>query len=68
MTSSGGRTLRAGVIVLPQAFRAEDFGAVPGSFHASREVLRTFSVFLDLDPLAMQLRRPRRDTGAQQGR
>jgi hypothetical protein len=61
-------SVRAGVIVLPQAFRAEDFGAVPGSFHASREVLPTFSVFVDFDPLAMQLRRPGRRTPAQQGR
>ena len=52
-------SVRAGFIVLPNAFRAEDFGAVPGSFQVSREVLPTFSVFIDFDPLAMQLRRPR---------
>jgi hypothetical protein len=61
-------SLRAGVIVIPNAFRAEDFGAVPGSFQVSREVLRNFSVFIDFDPLAVQLRRPRGGGAAAQQR
>ena len=46
----------------------QDFGAVPGSFQVSREVLRNFSVFIDFDPLAVQLRRPRGGAAAHQGR
>jgi hypothetical protein len=58
-------SLRAGLIVIPHGFRAEDFGAVPGSFQTSREALRTFAIFVDLEPVARSLRTPRRDPTGQ---
>jgi hypothetical protein len=58
-------SVRAGAIVTPHGFSAEDFGAVPGTFQTSREVLRTFAVFIDLEPVARHLRRPRAGTTGQ---
>jgi hypothetical protein len=58
-------SLRAGLIVIPHGFRAEDFGALPGSFQTSREALRTFAVFVDLEPVARYVRAPRRDPAGQ---
>jgi hypothetical protein len=54
-------SLRAGAIVIPHGFRADDFGAIRGTFQTSREVLHTFSVFVDLEPVVRYLRRPRPD-------
>jgi hypothetical protein len=58
-------SLRAGAIVIPNGFRAEDFGALRGTYQTSREVLRTFAAFVDLDPVVRYLRRPRPATAPQ---
>ena len=41
-------TVRIGVLIIPTGFDAKDFGAVPGSFHTSFEVLPTVSLVFDL--------------------
>jgi hypothetical protein len=42
--------LRAGLMVFPESFDSADFGALPG-FKSSRDILFTWGVVLDLDPL-----------------
>lgn len=37
-----------GILYIPKGFDAEDFGAVPGTFHTDRELLLTASVSVDL--------------------
>jgi hypothetical protein len=44
-------SFRAGLVLIPRGFRAEDFGALPGTFKSSREVIPTVTFILDLDPL-----------------
>jgi hypothetical protein len=44
-------TIRAGHLIVPQGFEAADFGAVPGTFQTSSDVLLTFGFVFDLDPL-----------------
>jgi len=48
-------SVRAGVIVVPGGFDAEDFGGVPGTFHVSRDTIPTAAVFLDLDAAVRKL-------------
>jgi hypothetical protein len=50
-------SVRASAIVIPRGFRAEDFGAIPGTFQTSREVLRSFAVAADFEPIVRYLRR-----------
>lgn len=50
-------SFRAGFVIIPQSFRAQDFGAIPGTFQTSRENLPTFSVYIDWEPLIRHLRR-----------
>ena len=45
---AGVIVLRGSIMVVPQGFDANDFGATPGSFHVSREVLPTFGIFFDV--------------------
>ena len=40
--------LQGGVIVVPQGFDAKDFGAVPGTFHKSTEILPTVGITIDV--------------------
>jgi hypothetical protein len=50
-------SVRAGAIIVPNSFSAADFGAIPGTFRTSREVLPTFSIFIDVEPIARSMRR-----------
>jgi hypothetical protein len=50
-------SFRAGVVVIPVGFRAEHFGAIRGTFRTAREVLPTFSLFLDVEPIIRYMRR-----------
>ena len=50
-------SIRASAVVLPRSFRAEDFGAIPGTFQTSREVLQSYAVAVDFEPLIRYLRR-----------
>jgi hypothetical protein len=52
-------SFRAGFVYSPKGFDAQDFGAIPGTFHTKRELLPTASVLLDLDPIARWMRRPK---------
>jgi len=49
--------VRASVVVIPRGFRAEDFGAIPGTFQTARETLASFSLVFDAEPLVRSLRR-----------
>jgi hypothetical protein len=44
-------SVSTGLIYMPKGFDAEDFGAVPGTFHTDRELLLTASVLFDLSRL-----------------
>jgi hypothetical protein len=52
--SSAGRSVAralsvsTGIFYMPKGFDAEDFGAVPGTFHTDKELLLTAAVSLDL--------------------
>lgn len=52
--SSAGRSfsralsISTGLFYMPKGFDAEDFGAVPGTFHTDKELLLTAAVSLDL--------------------
>jgi hypothetical protein len=50
-------SLRAAAVVIPRGFRAEDFGAIAGSFQTSREVLPSYAVAVDFEPIVRYLRR-----------
>jgi hypothetical protein len=39
--------LRGAIIVVPQGFDATDFGAIPGTFHTSGDVLKSAGIFVD---------------------
>ena len=41
-------SVSTGIFYMPKGFDAEDFGALPGTFHTDREVLATASITLDL--------------------
>jgi hypothetical protein len=44
-------TLRVGLLIVPRGYDANDFGADPGSFHQSVEVLPTLGMVVDLRKL-----------------
>jgi len=50
-------SIRASAVVMPRSFRADDFGAIPGTFATSREVLQSYAVAVDFEPLIRYLRR-----------
>jgi hypothetical protein len=50
-------SIRAGLVIIPKGFRAEDFGADPGTFQTGREELKSFSIFGDAEPLVRYLRK-----------
>jgi hypothetical protein len=50
-------SVRASAVVIPTSFRAEDFGAIPGTFQTSREVLQSYAVAIDFEPIVRSLRR-----------
>jgi len=40
-------SVSSGIFYMPKGFDAEDFGALPGTFHTDNELLATFAVSLD---------------------
>jgi hypothetical protein len=52
-------SFRASLVITPAGFRAENFGAIPGTFQTAREVLPSFSVYFDIEPIARQIRKAR---------
>jgi hypothetical protein len=38
---------RGALIIVPQGFDATDFGAIPGTYHTSNDVLRSAGIFVD---------------------
>jgi hypothetical protein len=52
-------SVRTGLVYSPKGFDAEEFGAIPGTFHTKRELLPTASVLLDLDWIVRRMRRPK---------
>ena len=57
-------SIRASAIIIPRSFSADDFGAIPGSFATSREVLQSYAVAVDFEPIVRYLRRDRQRRAA----
>jgi hypothetical protein len=52
-------SFRWGIMVVPDEFVAEDFGAIPGSYRSTRRVLRSRAISVEVDPVIRYFRRAR---------